>query len=71
MSPDLFTLNHVFDMNLFDHETECMDIIGSAIKELHIETAINDISQTWSKDMKLPTLPHVKVRNHLPNCKMG
>ncbi|KAI5707535.1 hypothetical protein M8J77_004618 [Diaphorina citri] len=60
MSPDVFTLNQVFAMNLSDHEDECMEIIGSAIKELNIETAIQDITTAWTQEMVLPTIPHTK-----------
>lgn len=62
MSSDQFTLNNVFSMNLSEYEDTCMEIIGSAIKELNIESVIENVITTWTNDMVLPTIPHAMVR---------
>jgi dynein heavy chain, axonemal len=47
MSPDTFTLERLFAMNLHEHAEAIGDIVGGAMKELSIENAIKEVEATW------------------------
>lgn len=45
MSPEIFTLENIFSMNLGHYKDICMEIVGNAVKELGIERSIDDIKK--------------------------
>lgn len=49
MSPDRFTLDNMFGMELHRYQDIAEEIINNAIKELSIEKGIKDIVDVWTK----------------------
>lgn len=45
MSPDMFTLEQIFNMDLARYKDICLEIVGNSVKELSIERNINDIEK--------------------------
>lgn len=48
MSPDRFTLDNMFAMELHRYQDIAEEIINNAIKELSIEKGVKEISEVWS-----------------------
>lgn len=48
MSPERFTLDNMFAMELHRYQTIAEEIINNAIKELQIEKGVKDIIDTWN-----------------------
>jgi dynein heavy chain len=59
MSPDTFTLEKLFAMNLFEHSEKIQEIVGGAAKELSIELALKEIEGTW-KNLKFTIVRYMK-----------
>lgn len=45
MSPELFTLDNIFNMNLAQYKDICMEVVGNAVKALSIERTINEMKK--------------------------
>ncbi|CAK1584360.1 unnamed protein product [Parnassius mnemosyne] len=48
MSPDRFTLENMFAMELHKHQDVAEEIVNHAIKELAIERGVRDVQETWA-----------------------
>ncbi|KAJ0174233.1 hypothetical protein K1T71_010379 [Dendrolimus kikuchii] len=48
MSPDRFTLENMFAMQLHKYQDVAEEIVNHAIKELAIERGVKDIQETWA-----------------------
>ncbi|XP_041985040.1 dynein axonemal heavy chain 10 [Aricia agestis] len=48
MSPDRFTLENMFAMELHKHQDVALEIVNHAIKELSIERSVKGIQEAWS-----------------------
>lgn len=59
MSPDTFTLENLFAMNLHEHAEAIGEIVGGAMKELSIENAIKEVEATW-KNQKFTIIKYAK-----------
>ncbi|XP_050527907.1 dynein axonemal heavy chain 10 [Daktulosphaira vitifoliae] len=59
MSPEVFTLEKMFAMDLGHYEDICMEIIGNAVKELSIERGVTEISNIW-ENMLIDVTKHIK-----------
>jgi dynein heavy chain len=59
MSPDTFTLQKLFAMNLHEHAEAIGEIVGGAMKELSIENAIKEVETTW-KSQKFTIVKYTK-----------
>jgi len=45
MSPEMFTLENIFSMDLARYKDICMDIVGNSVKELSIERSIKEVEK--------------------------
>lgn len=45
MSPENFTLENIFSMNLANYKDLCLEIVGNSVKEMSIQRGINDIEK--------------------------
>lgn len=45
MSPELFTLENIFSMNLGRYKDICLGIVENAVKEMSIERSIDDVKK--------------------------
>lgn len=59
MSPDRFTLENMFAMELHRYQTIAEEIINNAIKELAIEKGVKEIEDTWNQ-MQFILIKHIK-----------
>ncbi|KAI9144584.1 dynein heavy chain and region D6 of dynein motor-domain-containing protein [Paraphysoderma sedebokerense] len=59
VSPENFTLEKLFSMNLSVHADTIGELVNGAMKELSIENALRDIEVTW-KGMKLTIVKYMK-----------
>jgi dynein heavy chain len=57
MSPQRFTLNNMFSMELHKHQEIVEEIVLNAIKELAIERGVKDIAQQW-ESIKFSVIKH-------------
>ncbi|XP_014262519.1 dynein heavy chain 10, axonemal-like [Cimex lectularius] len=70
INPETFTLENMFNMNLHLYEEIIEEIVWNAMKELLIESGIQQLSEFWSQ-MKIPILPHVNKNNVQRGYKLG
>ena len=61
MSPEMFTLENLFAMQLHKHQNITQEIIANAIKELEIERGLKKLEDIW-KGMQFSVIKHV-IRN--------
>jgi len=59
MSPDRFTLENLFDMQLHRYQNIVEQIIVQAVKELETERGVKKIDDVW-KGMQFSVMKHVK-----------
>jgi dynein heavy chain len=59
MSPDRFTLENVFSMELHRYQNIVEEIIANAVKELETERGVKKIDDIW-KGMQFTVIKHVK-----------
>ncbi|KAK6624941.1 hypothetical protein RUM44_011805 [Polyplax serrata] len=59
MSPDRFTLENMFAMEIHKYTDIVEEIISAAVRELSIEKGVKEIQETW-KHMIFSALPHFK-----------
>jgi Dynein heavy chain, N-terminal region 2. len=59
MSPDRFTLENMFAMELHRYQDIAEDIIANAVKELSIEKGVKEIADVWLT-MQFVVLKHLK-----------
>lgn len=59
MSPDRFTLDNMFAMELHKYQEIAEEIINNAIKELSIEKGVRDIAEVWAV-MNFTVFKHMK-----------
>ena len=59
MSPDRFTLENMFTMEIHRYTDIVEEIIGAAVRELSIEKGVKEIQEIW-KNMTFTILPHFK-----------
>ena len=65
MSPDRFTLDNMFAMELHKYQEVAEAILNNAIKELSIEKGVKEIADTWAK------LEFTVLKHHLGNEERG
>lgn len=58
-SPDVFTLENLFSMNLYSLVDVVGDIVSGAMKELSIENALKEIETVW-KNTRFTTTKYMK-----------
>jgi len=58
-SPDKFTLQNVFDMQLHRYKDTAEEIIANANKELSIEKGVKEIADVWNR-MQFILIKHIK-----------
>lgn len=61
MSPERFTLENLFAMQLHKYQNISQEIIANAIKELEIERGLKKLENIW-KGMQFTVIKHV-IRN--------
>ena len=49
MNPTTFTLDNLFEMELYNFEEEIGNLVGAASKELSIESGIQEVKEHWRK----------------------
>ncbi|KAF4798840.1 Dynein-1-alpha heavy chain, flagellar inner arm I1 complex [Turdus rufiventris] len=59
MKTETFTLENMFAMELHRHADVISDIVGTAVKELSIEKAMKEITETW-ENVKFPVEVYTK-----------
>ncbi|XP_022902554.2 dynein axonemal heavy chain 10 [Onthophagus taurus] len=59
MSPDRFTLDNMFAMELYKYQEIAEEIINAAMKELGIEKGVQDVIDTWA-DMNFTVFKHMR-----------
>jgi dynein heavy chain len=59
MSPDRFTLENLFAMQLYRYQNVVEEIIANAIKELETERGVKKIDDVW-KGMQFTVIKQVK-----------
>lgn len=45
MNPEMFTLEHIFAMDLACYKDICIEIVGNSIKEMSIEHTIREVEK--------------------------
>lgn len=45
MSPEMFTLEQIFAMDLARYKDTCMEIVGNSVKEMSIERTIREVEK--------------------------
>jgi len=59
MSPDRFTLENLFDMQLHRYQNVVEDVVANAVKELETERGVKKIDEVW-KGMQFTVIKHIK-----------
>jgi dynein heavy chain len=59
LSPDRFTLENLFAMQLHRYQNVVEEIIANAVRELETERGVNKIEDVW-KGMHFTVVKHVK-----------
>jgi len=59
MSPDRFTLENLFAMQLYRYQNVVEEIIANAVKELETERGVKKIDDVW-KGMQFTVIKQVK-----------
>lgn len=59
MSPDRFTLENMFSMEIHKYTDIVEETIAAAVRELSIEKGVKEIQETW-KHMSFIAIPHFK-----------
>lgn len=57
MSPERFTLENMFSMELFKYQEIVEETVASAMKELSIEKGVSEIAEQW-ETIKFLVLKH-------------
>ena len=59
LSPDRFTLENLFAMQLYKYQNITENIIATAVKELEIERGVNKVDDVWN-GMQFTVIKHAK-----------
>jgi dynein heavy chain len=62
MSPDKFTLENLFAMQLHRYQNVVEEIIANAVKELETERGVKKIEDIW-KGLQFTVIKHVKLND--------